>query len=118
MIPPYILKLAEEGGWKDPLTGSVVEGLWEVIALDPSFWKALSKSCGWDEYETVWLHGEIPNKTNLKYIFGQDKKGTNIQNPNTYVLLEGWIYRAIRFYDLILTGGNTDAFWNELQGKK
>jgi hypothetical protein len=29
---------------------------------------------------------------------------------------EYWWPRAMKFYDLILTGGDTDAYWNELLG--
>lgn len=54
---------------------------------DPSFWQALGKALGWR-------------------IVGPTKKD-NDHNPE-------WYYRALEFYELILTGGDTEKFWEEL----
>lgn len=62
------------------------------IALDPSFWQALGKALGWAD---------------------------DVANP-FYVTNWGgikmfrWQYRALQFTQLILTGGSTDAFWDEI----
>lgn len=120
MIPKRIIEKAIEGGWKPQnigfpkgntdLTGFSVEGnkviigarsfvhygkyeqqrdgeFWvhaTQIALDPLFWQAFGKSCGW--------------------------------KPEPIADFPKWKYMAKAFYDLILTGGDTDAYWNELLG--
>lgn len=61
---------------------------WTVIALDPSFWQCLGKALGWADNKLPVLAHEPLGYTRQKY--------------------------AHRFYDLILTGGDTDAFWKEL----
>lgn len=64
-------------------------------ALDPLFWQALGKSLGW---EMIW-NGQYMNTRH---------------NPKELVMVEGWEYNAHRLYDLILTNGDTDAYWEEI----
>lgn len=58
------------------------------IALDPDFWSSLGKSLGWTVCD---VQGCIQGKCD-----------------------HGWMYYAKSFYDLILTGGDTKSFWQEL----
>lgn len=104
MIPKSIILKAIEGGWrKDEQPNIEVnnDGLWvefrgggdtrtlheSDIALDPFFWRALGKVLEWR-------------------IVGPTKKD-NDHNPE-------WYYQALEFYDLILTGGDTKKFWEEI----
>jgi hypothetical protein len=61
----------------------------EVIALDPTFWQALGKSLGW--------------KTTIA---DDGMEATDV-----------WSVEAHRFYNIILEGQNTEAFWDELLAK-
>jgi hypothetical protein len=63
-----------------------LNGLCYKIALDPSFWQALGKALGWE-------------KAN--------------RETRTEIWLE-WKWNAHRFYDLVLTGGDTEKIWKEL----
>lgn len=61
-----------------------------VFALDPDFWVALGKALGWN---------------------------TSRYEPIVKERYE-WEGNAHRFYDLILIGGDTEKFWQELLGEK
>jgi hypothetical protein len=94
MIPKQAIEKAIEGGWNDKIGGHYEEiGFWQTIALDPTFWQALGKALGW-------------NGLILELIPDADRG--KIIDPNE------WHGHALDFYDLILTGGDTEAFWNEL----
>lgn len=57
-----ILKKAIEGGWNDRLYRNMrnapenekagIETHYRDLVLDPLFWQALGKSCGWLSYQT------------------------------------------------------------------
>lgn len=116
MIPAHIIEKAVEGGWsgvsleeKGKWVGGRVEGIehyWHSIALDPSFWQSLGKVLGWTK--------NICTDCLTPYV---DK--TSCTCGMSYPPLDDtWHLHAMRFYDLILTGGDTDAFWEELlEGK-
>lgn len=57
----------------------------ENIVLWPSFWQALGKALGWGEF------------------IGMDRK-------LGYV----WLNEAHKYFDLALTGGDTEQFWQDL----
>lgn len=94
MIPKLIIEKAILGGWhkeEKPRISENNDGLWvefdvgddtrtlheSDIALDPLFWSALGKSCGWTrEYQ--------------------------------------WRINAEKFYRVILSDGDTAAFWEEI----
>lgn len=108
-IPKKIIELAVAGGWQEKwgklewdVLGSNMEVrnrvqgelkttviYWQEIVLDLSFWQALGKTLGW----TKW--GEFDEEY---------KKNSDPQ----------WQYNAHRFYDLILTNGDTTAFWKDI----
>jgi len=96
MIPREAIERAIEGGWKWTQGGNTdltswvfdkYEGAqWQEIALDATFWQALGKALEW----------------------GVDKRDEGgVYKPS---------YRAYAevFYDLILTKGDTEAFWRDL----
>lgn len=107
MLTKQAVEKALEGGWmtfKGPVeveiygngrvnfnSGGVITGINESgVVLDPKFWQALGKALGWDD-------GEIER---VGYADGR------------YPWM--WQFIAHQFYDLILTGGDTNKFWEEL----
>lgn len=70
------------------------------IALDPLFWYALGKTLGWSEYAVCDTHG------------------AKCEVGCTAAVEKEFLYHAHRFYDLILTGGDTTEFWQELLNNK
>ena len=96
-IPKEAIEKAIEGGWKPNAHNEGIDwrGViqpWQATACDPSFWQSLGKALGWTER----IDG------GLKYENGFYKK----------LPVEQWY--AHKFYDLILTGGDTEVFWKEL----
>lgn len=89
MIPKEAIEKAIEGGWEPYKTRTTLPN-WQITALDPAFWQALGKALGW------------PSVTPGNSVMTQEF-------PQT------WRYHALHFYDLILTGGDTAAFWKSLQ---
>ncbi len=75
------IKLAIKGGYS---LGIADIFDYQIVLLDPEFWKALGKGLGWSE--------------NLK-----DKD---------------WIGVALDFFELKLTGGDENSFWEELLKEK
>lgn len=123
MIPELAIKKALEGGWepfktvkteeleckvldfqtlhcniKPHKSGAIPRGFCSLnlfrAALMPSFWQALGKALGWMTPQPD--SGEPP--FNLKVGYNE------------------WHVRASQFYDIILTGGDTDKFWKDLLG--
>ena len=115
MIPKEAIEKAIEGGWEpvanggnhpNAIVGDIKNGLQYFlerngnsfrkhlteIALDSSFWQSLGKALGW---KLGWHHTGLDNST--------------ISND---------LYYALIFHTLILTGGDTKAFWDELLKSK
>lgn len=105
MIPKQAIEKAIEGGWSpkyghhSDLVDSNGEWIgvensrvvsYAEIALDPTFWQALGKVLGWVRLTKV---DENPTRR------------AAVPTCNEY---------AHRFYDLILTSGDTDKFWDEI----
>ena len=76
---------------------------WEKDFIHPSFWECLSKALGWRVRARDQFHNEM-----LEYEF--QYQGA--------VMEYSWEYVAKKFYDIILTGGSTDEFWNDLLANK
>lgn len=101
-IPKEAIEKAIAGGWSFihtdlPWSWTGYAGIngeheftWQTLALDPSFWQSLGKVLGWKE-------------------IGGKPSGSYFENYT-------WLGHAHRFYDLILTGGDTDSFWQDLLG--
>lgn len=101
-LPKHIIELAIEGGWDIkkgvgiPAKIDIIPSMQlyaskvvpEKVILDPLFWEALGKRLGWSPKNSWKDSGDIRHA--------------------------GWIIEAKRFYDIILTNGNTDKFWEEL----
>jgi len=90
------IKIAiEKGGYKDtekwiPLEKERVLTLltreWAFVMVDPLFWQALGKALGWK--------------------VGTDKRFDGYSYE--------WQHYAHQYFDLLLTGGDIEAFWKEL----
>lgn len=90
-----IIKCAIEGGYKryeEHLANSWgTDTYFPMVLLDPLFWQALGKSCGWNESDCVFVDW--------------------IKDGVGYVMLDGgeeipvWHSKALRFHELNLTSG-------------
>jgi hypothetical protein len=85
--------LAIEKGWQPKLT--VLHDYHDSITVtDPLFWQALGKALGWKK-----------NRTFNHFTYGK------------FILQEytpEWLHHALRYHELVLTGGSTEKFWKEL----
>lgn len=91
-----------------------------VFALDPVFWKSLGKALKWQE-EKFKLGDFVTIRIGNGFVTG---KVTSIEKNEAKVhLTHGgymnipvleWLYNANQYFELLLTGGNTDKFWKEL----
>jgi hypothetical protein len=108
MIPKEIISKAIEGGWWNVEYGGAVQWplemalrmSWQEIALMPTFWQALGKALGWRQ------NGRI---TMYEYD-GISKDPVEVKWTDSFT----WAIYAHRFYDLILTGGDTEQYWKDL----
>jgi hypothetical protein len=91
MILKQAIEKAKSGGWIEP-TPYEFDGIkmvnYSEVALDPTFWQALSKALEWPKISAY------PRESDNEH--------------------ETWRMTAHTFYDLILTGGDTEKFWEEL----
>ena len=99
-IPNKIVELAVEGGY--PLTLSTSGVNYSDMILSPLFWQSLGKQLGWDKED----------EQNLKMY--RMSGGAGDMPKGIY----RWNKKVHRFIDLLLTGGDTDAFWEGLIDKK
>lgn len=103
MIPKQAIEAAVVGGWIQ----SQFSENWQLIVLDPTFWQALGKTLGWEKKMVVRVGEVIGNFVGGNKFVGQEMGfGMHYFNPE--------IYHAHRFYELILTGGDTEKFWADL----
>ena len=119
MIPIEAIEKAIEGGWSGVGViyevmdwgivnlGTEQEMSWAEIALDPSFWQSLGKALGWDGEVKIRAHKDKSRKRHWENDYYDDWR-----------VLTRAEYHAHRFYDLILTGGDTKAFWQHLLASK
>lgn len=111
MIPKEAIEKAIEGKWRKADVPHIEEQLgrlwvrfereenerhlpivWESdIALDPSFWHSLGKALGW---------------------------GAQVYSKRYRAYWPRYMHEAMMFYDLIITAGDTKAFWKELLATK
>lgn len=90
-IPKEAIEKAIEAGWDNSTPQFSDCRDFCSAALDPSFWQALGKSCGWEE------HANVHSREKILGSYGSRAR-----------------LEAHRFYDLILIGGDTTKFWEEL----
>lgn len=116
-IPEQAIDKALEGGWrpKRVIVGNHNESGYrsEEIVLDPDFWQGLGKALGWGSAVACikcghyWLFGTIKCPVD-----GSEKLKDTKTGRDGYINV--WHSYAMDFYDLILTGGDTEKFWDEL----
>lgn len=90
LIPRWAIECAYKGGWHASTHHQVAAHVFcqAHYALDPLFWQALGK-----KFE--WWREKAEYRLNYKD--------------------EQWAMYAHRFYDLILTGGDREKFWESLK---
>ena len=72
--------------------------------LDPLFWQALGKALGWPEKSEI--------ETIAKDIRVEGQKSN--ADMRFYSIQTTWLGYALKYFDLVLTGGDTEKFWKEL----
>ncbi len=122
MIPEKAIKIAIENGWyptdgnTEPVDWNYKHGtLWAyeadgtgmcwtdpMIVQTPLFWQALGKGLGWDVSYGVYGHrakypGSVWDSHGELYFHGT--------LPNYY---------ALRYFELLLTNGDLNKFWDEI----
>lgn len=141
-IPKEVIDKAFEGGWMSSVALDS-SSRWQCVALDKTFWKALGNALGWEtsKYRACEMKkpfyygeskrgsgaivGESKDKTQwyVRWDYGRNGKPTQgmgarqpypKENISIRDTSSSWQMVARRFYDLILTGGDTDAFWQQL----
>lgn len=121
MIPKEAIGKAIEGGWQNEYKqvsyDLYVAEVWECAAFDPSFWQSLGNALGWDKQQITF---HVPRQKIMRV--SRNGVISYYRNAHTVIRpLRGranlWKKNAHNFYELILTGGNTDAFWKELLDK-
>lgn len=102
MIPKQAIQKAIEGGWWVTnffgLTAEEQHQAEHDAVIDPAFWQALGKVLGWKGYV---------GETHSACGFSGGMDSFNFDG-------EEWNLNALKFYDLILTNGDTENFWNDL----
>lgn len=86
----------------------------EKIALDPLFWQALGKALG-ENREHEWFRCENENcKADSEYVsmIFCSYCGTKLSKFIKHS--EWWKTTAMQYFDLVLTGGDTEKFFKEL----
>lgn len=73
------------------------------IALQPEFWQCLGKSLVW----TNSICRDCGRSAQICMAGDETCLGEDVA---------GWKYHAGRFYDLILTGGDLEAYWKKILG--
>lgn len=100
MIPQEALQKASEGGWPRPTNTTYNRYSETKTVLDPLFWQALGKALGWPPQEN-YAFADRPDLAQLTW--------GEIKATRPFA-------RAHVFYEIVLTGGDTEAFWNEILG--
>ncbi len=71
-------------------------------ALDPNFWKGLSKYLGW------------PEDSGAVEIFEKNRDSKKARERFETRKIPLWRHHAFDFFDLILISGDAEKFWKEL----
>lgn len=122
MIPPEILRLAIEGGWKHPEDGLALSfaggDFWQMTLLDREFWIALGKAKKWDVKMMYYRCPADECDSSMEWAAKRFclECGTRLEEWPT--MTQNWLKRAEEFAHIIFTGGNTDKFWASLVNNK
>lgn len=96
MIPREAISRAVEGGWKPPYEESYANK-WEI------------------ENDGIWTYdGESLGEWHIWQQIALDPSFWQALGGRLPKIGEDWLLYALRFSTLILTGGSTDEFWDEL----
>lgn len=96
------LKKAIEGGYNIRAEHKLMfEGTISKMLLDPLFWQALGKACG-------WTHKMIPTA------FVEFEDGDDEDTMLDWDSTEGWKFYWHRFIDHLAEGKDVESFFNDL----
>lgn len=115
MISKQAIKKAIEGGWGRGKTDIPLELMplflaehperEYQVALDPTFWRALGRVLGW---------GTCNRDTDVLLCKRCGASDMYIQAHPDEICGADYKQYAHDFYDLVLTGGDTEKFWEEI----
>lgn len=142
MIPKHIIEKAIEGGWREKMRKIVMEKSYCMLfaerlstyptmiyyaefILDPLFWQALGKSLGWgkETYHTntgkewgerfcnhcgISVDIQPSRESGCNHVHYPESCDICLKNSKT------WKEQARQFFDLLLSNGNTSAYWESL----
>lgn len=95
--------LRHNADWDDFIT-------FKEIALDPLFWQSLGKALGWAD--------EVTSAGNRKeHAFPQYYRDETDKINKAWekcIKQPEWLFHAREYFNLILTGGDTEKFWKGL----
>ncbi len=122
MIPKHFIELALAGGWyggsrypktkkqqmhilklvrvNDALSKIYLEQAHEIVC-DPTFWRSLGKELKWQDIQ------ELETRITKCWCSKCGEVRVTMQWPV-------WKYHAQHFFELLLSGGDTDSFWKNL----
>ena len=116
-----ILELAFQGGYPyrdDPDGNPYTEEDHYRIVCSQEFWVSLGKALGWEKSTVTF-------KVKKKEISAVSRKGTIYYTRDAHTITRPvrnakmkWKRIAREFFDLLLTGGDTEKFWADLISDK
>lgn len=121
-IPQIAIEKAIEGGWKvphveaeDELPSAISFYLheWQKVALDPTFWQALGKACGWFSVFPTG-HCQVCGEPMPKGEEMFNYHGYSSDCPKPSKIKRYWGDEGERFVHLILQGKDTTDYWTEI----
>jgi len=83
------------------------------ISQDPLFWQALGRALGWKVYRCTGCLMET-NDEKQNFCFCNDRDTTAFPSEHPPKWSENWLVNALRYLKLVLTGVDTEKFWEEL----
>lgn len=104
MIPKSAIEKAVQGGYPALNLELVDIELERELVLDPAFWSSLGKVLGWQKQPYL-----CPDCRTIGY-----RDGNHMIVCDIKIRYGNWDDEAKRFYELILTGGNVNKFWEEI----
>jgi hypothetical protein len=85
-----------------------------MVPQDPLFWQSLGKAFRWEE--DIEVCGGCGAKLEKQEITPYGKHKGNCDSDVDWNLT--WKFWAHEYFDLVLTGGDTEKFWKELTENK
>jgi hypothetical protein len=128
MIPKEIIEKAIEGGYApEPyrhrqfirtsrktyqhLQTSGASMPYSEIILDPLFWQSLGKALEWKEKNKHHIDNEKRPALRCTLCNGKPMVGDGYCS---FSYSDEWKEKALCFFDLLLTNGDTEKFWEDL----